>query len=191
MFPGTTARFSEKTLQADIVDLVRRKETDLATRLLIEALPLIHASAINGKEKLNNLLYLARAIQIGGGSKYGHVRLRNKANMLAGHIKTLALPKGGFVELGCGAHDPISLSVYFHLNGLTPACGIDLLPPRSDYFSAVSMYEILANVRMFPARYAWGGCKPRDILPRLRDIDVACFERGDFWGGLEARLCTI
>ncbi|MFX9042648.1 hypothetical protein ABTN45_19535, partial [Acinetobacter baumannii] len=48
------------------------------------------------------------------------------------------------------------------------------------------MYEILANMKMFPGRYTWPGHKPHEILTALRDIDVAAFERGDFWGGVEA-----
>lgn len=181
-----TRRFSEKGLQEAILELVARKQTDRATKLLIDSLPAMYESNVNSKEKLNNLLFLARAIQHGGGSKHGAVKLRAKVKSLAGFVKDLPLPEGGFVELGCGAHDPLSLSFYFYLNGLTPACGVDLLPPRTDYFSAVSMYEILANMKMFPGRYTWPGHKPHEILTALRDIDVAAFERGDFWGGVEA-----
>ena len=180
------ARFSESDFQAEVRELVRKKQTDKATRALIEALPPMYDSKLNVKEKMNNLLFLARAIQEGGGSKYGHVKLRSKIKTLASFVKDYPLPKGGFIELGCGAHDPISMSVYFYLNGLVPACGVDLLPPRADYFSAVSMYDILANVKMFPGRYVWGGRKPHEVLTELRTVNVAKFERGDFWGGLES-----
>ena len=69
---------------------------------------------------------------------------------------------------------------------MTPAYGVDLLPPRTPHYSALSMYEILAHVRMFPGRYTWGGKRPIDIINGLRTINVAAFESGDFAGGLES-----
>jgi hypothetical protein len=179
------ARYVEKDLQMRILDLVGKQQTDRAARLLIDSLPMIHASNVNIKEKMNNLLFLAKAIQDGGGSKYGHTKLRSKVKTLQGFVRDRPLPAGGFLELGCGAHDPISLPVYFYLNGIAPAIGVDLLPPRTDYFSAISMYEILVNMKMFPGRYTWAGRKPFEIMTALRQVDTASFERGDFWGGLE------
>ena len=182
----SSPRFSEKELQGAILELVETKKTDRATRVLIDYLPQIHDSNVNIKEKLNNLLFLTRAIQNGGGSKYGHAKLRSKIKTLASFTRQHELPAGGFVEFGCGAHDPIALSTFFYLNGLTPAYGIDLLPPRTDYFSALSMYDILANVKMFPGRYVWNKLKPFDILVKLRAIAVAAFENGEFEAGLES-----
>lgn len=178
-------RFSEKAAQELIREFVRKKQTDRATHALIDMLPAMFGSNLNIKEKMNNLLFLARAIQDGGGSKYGHVKLRSKIRSLAGFIGDLPLPPGGFVELGCGAHDPISMSVFFYLNGLQPACGVDLLGPRAEYFSALSMFDTLAHVKMFPGRYTWGQRKPFEVLNQLRTINAAAFERGDFWGGLD------
>jgi hypothetical protein len=141
---------------------------------------------VNSKEKLNNLLFLARAIQQGGGSKYGHVKLAGKIRTLTGSIGKVTLPQGGFLELGCGAHDPLGLAIFFYLNGLTPAYGVDLLPPRTPHYSALSMYEILAHIKMFPGRYTWGGKRPIDVINGLRTINVAAFETGDFAAGLES-----
>jgi hypothetical protein len=180
------APYSEKELQNQILDLVAGKNTDRATKVLIDALPAIYQSNVNSKEKLNNLLFLARVIQHGGGSKHGHVKLRNKLKTLTNCIGTEPVPAGGFLELGCGAHDPLAMAMFFYLNGLTPAYGVDLLPPRTAHFSALSMYEILAHVKMFPGRYVWGGKRPIDIINQLRTIDSAAFERGDFQAGLES-----
>lgn len=182
----STAPYSEKELQNLIFDLVSKKDTDRATKALIDALPGIHQSNINSKEKLNNLLFLARVIQHGGGSKHGHVKLRNKLKTLNNCVGNEPVPAGGFLELGCGAHDPLAMAMFFYLNGLTPVYGVDLLPPRTPQFSALSMYEILAHVKMFPGRYVWGGKRPIDIINNLRTIDIAAFERGDFNAGIES-----
>lgn len=181
-----TATYAEKDLQRVILDLVAAKQTDRATKALIDALPSIQRSNVNVKEKLNNLLFLARAIQQGGGSKYGPVKLTSKIRTLTSSIGKVTLPKGGFLELGCGAHDPLGMAIFFYLNGLTPCYGVDLLPPRTPHFSALSMYEILANAKMFPGRYTWGGKRPFDIINGLRTINVAAFENGDFAAGLES-----
>jgi len=178
--------YAEKDLQKVILDLVAGKQTDRATKALIDALPGIQQSNLNIKEKLNNILFLARAIQQGGGAKYGHVKLAGKIRTLTGSIGKVTLPEGGFLELGCGAHDPLGLAIFFYLNGLTPCYGIDLLPPRTPHYSALSMYEILAHVKMFPGRYTWGGKRPIDIINGLRTINAAAFESGDFAAGLES-----
>jgi hypothetical protein len=182
----SAAAYSEKDLQKGILDLVAGKQTDRATRMLIDALPAIHGSNINIKEKLNNILFLARAIQQGGGSKYGQVKLASKIRTLTNCIGKVTLPQGGFLELGCGAHDPLGLAIFFYLNGLTPAYGVDLLPPRTPHYSALSMYEILAHIKMFPGRYTWGGKRPIDIINGLRTINIAAFETGNFAAGLES-----
>jgi hypothetical protein len=183
---GASASFSEREMQAEILRLIEDKKVDRATKALIDILPKLHSSNVNIKEKLNNLLFLSRVIQNAGGSKYGQAKLRSKIKTLASFTRQYDLPSGGFVELGCGAHDPAALSTFFYLNGLTPAYGVDLLEPRTDFFSALSMYDILANVKMFPGRYVWKGLKPFDILVRLRDIAVAEFEDGNFQAGIES-----
>lgn len=182
---GKPAAWSEKALQQEIFSLVARKQTDRATKVLIDALPAIQASNVNSKEKLNNLLYLARAIQQAGGSKHGYTKLGVKVRTLKNGIGDTPIPAGGFLELGCGAHDPLALAMYFYLNGLTPAFGVDLLSPRTPHFTAVAMYDILAHIKMFPGRYTWGDNRPSDIIAALRSVNVAAFESGDFAAGLE------
>jgi SAM-dependent methyltransferase len=179
-------RFSEKNLRAEILDLVSSRSTAKAGRALIENLRLMAEARFNIKEKLSNLLFLSRIVQDGGGAKYGHAKLRSKIRSVTGFLRQHDLPKGGFVELGCGAHDPIAMSTFFYLNGFEPSCGVDLLPPRVEHYSAMSMYDILANMKLFPERYVWRGGDPKALAARIDTIDVAKFESGDFWGGLDS-----
>lgn len=178
------AKFSEEAFRREIIDLVRGRSNAKAGRVLIDALPGLAAARFNIKEKLSNLLFLTRIVQDGGGAKYGHAKLRSKIRSLSGFLRPFELPEGGFVELGCGAHDPIAMSTFFYLNGFVPACGVDLLSPRVEPFSAMSMYDILANMKMFPDRYVWRGGDPSALAARIDTIDVASFEAGDFRGGL-------
>lgn len=178
------APFSERLLRSQIDELLAAKQNARATRALIDALPLLHRAGFNIKEKLSNLIFLGKKIQDGGGAKYGHAKLRAKIRSLTRFLKTYDLPPGGFVELGCGAHDPIGLSTFFYLNGFEPACGVDLLDPRVTEFSALSMYDILANMKMFPQRYCWRGTEAADLQARIDNIDVEKFEQGNFNAGL-------
>ena len=180
------ARFSDKDLRAEILDLIGSRSTAKAGRALIENLRPMAEARFNIKEKLSNLLFLSRIVQDGGGAKYGHAKLRSKIRSVTGFLRQHTLPKGGFVELGCGAHDPIAMSTFFYLNGFEPSCGVDLLPPRVEQYSALSMYDILANMKLFPARYVWRGGDPEALAARIDTIDVAKFESGDFWGGLDS-----
>jgi hypothetical protein len=177
-------KFSEKEFRSEIVDLVSSRSTAKAGRVLVDNLSKLAAARFNIKEKLSNLLFLTRIVQDGGGAKYGHTKLRSKIRSVTGFLRPFDLPEGGFVELGCGAHDPIAMSTFFYLNGFVPSCGVDLLPPRVEQYSAMSMYDILANMKMFPDRYVWRGGDPRELAERIGTIDVAKFEGGDFRGGL-------
>ncbi len=179
-------KFSEKGLRAEIIDLVSSRNTAKAGRVLIDNLAKLATANFNIKEKLSNLLFLTRIVQDGGGAKYGHAKLRSKIRSVTGFLRPFDLPEGGFVELGCGAHDPVALSTFFYLNGFEPSCGVDLLPPRVKQYSAMSMYDILANMKIFPERYVWRGGDPRALAERIGTIDVAKFEGGDFFGGLES-----
>jgi SAM-dependent methyltransferase len=181
---GHSPPFSERGLRAQIDELMASKQHARATRALIDSLPQIHGAGFNIKEKLSNLIFLTKKIQDGGGAKYGHAKLRAKIRSLTGFLKPYDLPQGGFVELGCGAHDPIGLSTFFYLNGFAPACGVDLLAPRVAEYSAASMNDILANMKLFPQRYCWRTTDPGDLQSRIDTIDVEKFEQGNFEAGL-------
>ncbi len=179
-------KFNEKTLQADVRQLLEDGDYDAAVKYLVDALPGLHASRLNAREKLNNLQFLARTIQLNGGSKYGYTKLRSKFMNLNKRLRGYELSSdGGFVEFGCGAHDPVALSSYFFVNGAGPNYAVDMLPPRNPVYSAMSMYDILTNMTMFPQIYCRGETQPADLLARLKTFDVAAFERGDYEGGME------
>ena len=179
--------FSEKSFSQYIIDLCAAGRHRAAENYYLKNVRQLLDSKINGKEKLNHLIYLPRIIQSGGGTKHGYQKLRIKAAGVERAIKGLALPKGGaFIELGCGAHDPLALPTYFYLNGFEPCYGIDLLPPRTEYYSALSMYDICVNVRAFPRFYARPGVEPKDVLPRLKPFHLTRFEQGSLAGGFGA-----
>ncbi len=179
--------FSETAFQTTIQDLISQKKNDAAVKYIISNLPKLHDSNLNIKEKINNLYFASRVIQTAGGLKYGPNKLLTKIRALNQNLKDIALPLGGgFVELGCGAHDPIALSTYFFVNGYAPNYAVDLLPPRVPHFSAYSMYDILCNIRMYPGRYCRDATRPKDVLDRLRELDTQSFERGSFQEGLQS-----
>jgi hypothetical protein len=164
--------------------LVDQGNAEQALHYFLKALPDFADSGMNPKEKLNHLMFLSRMVQNNGSAKHGYHKLLRKVQSLDNELGNIKLPPGGtFVELGCGAHDPLALASYCFWNGFSPCYGIDLLPPRNDVYSALSMYDILANARSFPLRYRRKNVELRDFLSRLRRFDMAAFERGDFAGG--------
>lgn len=176
--------FSEKAFVRYVTKLCRAGRHDDAESYFLENAEALLGSGSNQKEKLNHLIFLPRLIQSGGGTKYGYRKLIRKAGGVEGALAKVAVPPGGtFIELGCGAHDPLALATYFYVNGFKPAFGIDLLAPRSEQYSAASMYDIIANMRAFPERYCRPGGDPSEVLRRSMDFDLAAFESGDFWAG--------
>ena len=171
-------------LQSIVLDEIEDGDLHRAARAIIDALPAIHSSRTNMQEKLNSLLFLSRVVQDAGGAKHGKAKLAGKLRSIRRYTESIDIPPGGYLELGCGAHDPVTVATFFHLNGLNPVWAIDTQPPRSPLFSALSMYDVLAHMKMFPERYLWRDNQISDLLLRLERIDVAAFERGDFYNGL-------
>ena len=178
-------RFTERNFAEYIIRLCELKKHVIAERYYLSHLDKLLVSGINPKEKINNLLYLSRIIQSGAGTKHGYQKLIRKARGLRQSVEGFGSPPGGFVEFGCGAHDPIALSMLHYLNGFTPCHAIDLLKPRNETYSAFSMYDIISNIRCFPERYCFPGTSAEDIDSRVRQFDLEAFESGDFWGGFE------
>ena len=178
-------QFLESSFEDYFRWLIETRRHDAALKFLIEMLPELAASSVNPQEKLNHLLYMTRMVQAGSGAKHGYQKLLRKVKGVASNIAGLSVPPGGaFVEFGCGAHDPVALATYYHANGFPEAIGIDLLSPRNPFYSAYSMYDIIANMRLFPKRYCLEGTLPAQLLQRIRDFDVRAFENGDFDAGL-------
>ena len=143
------------------------------------------ATGINPQEKLNHLIYLPRLIQSGSGAKHGYQKLLRKTRSLKQNLDGHFRHPGGFVEFGCGTHDPMALAVLHYLNGYGRCHAIDLMKPRNETYSALSMYDIVTNIRCFPERYCFNGTSEAEILKRADRLNLAAFEAGDFWGGFE------
>lgn len=181
---GAPARFTEKGFTAYIAQLCAAGKHEAAAKYFLQHAHELLESNLNPKEKLNHFLFLPRLIQAGSGTKHGYQKLLRKAQGVENFLTGLELPPGGaFVELGCGAHDPLALSTYYFLNGFEPCYGVDLLEPRNELYSALSMYDILSNVRSFPRRYCRTGTEPQDLSARLQELNIAAFERGEFTAG--------
>lgn len=178
-------RFAEKQFVRYLMHCMESKDYLEAERYLLESLEDLQSSNINRKEKLNSLHYMTRLLQRGGGSKHGQEKLQNKARGLHKKIGRFNPPTTGtFVDLGCGAHDPVALATYHFINGYDRVYSIDLLKPRNPVYSALSMYGILANALVFPDRYLLPWSDRDRLVERVRMFDLEALERGDFWAGL-------
>lgn len=175
-------------LQSNISFLLDQRKPNAATQYLADNLETIGNWRIQPKEKVALVAYLGRLIQAGGGLKYGYQKVvANKARALSNVLNKFDVPnEGAFVEFGCGAHDPLVLPTYMYLNGFGPSYGIDLRDPEDSYRTAISMYDMLVNAKMFPGRYCFGERRPKDVLERLQHFDVRAFENGDFAAGTAA-----
>lgn len=179
--------FNEKNFKGKFNELIENKHVEPALDYLIECLPPMYKSRMHRKEKMNHLLYMTRQIQHLGTAKYGSKKLLSKIRQVKNNLQNITLPKSGaVVELGCGVHDAVALSVFFYLNGYDKAYAIDIQPLRNPAYSAISLYDILSNVALFPERYTYGDTTPEQILERLKKIDVERFEDGDFESGMQA-----
>jgi SAM-dependent methyltransferase len=178
------AVFTEKVYFQHLQGLLDAGRHDEALRYYVDSLPDLARSKANLKEKFNHLLFPARMIQAGGTTKHGyHKLLRKYRSVLTNLAEVGPLPAGAFVDLGCGAHDPLALACCFFLNGYEPAYAIDLQGPRNEVYSALSMYDVLANVSLFPARWCSPATPAAEFRKRLQLFDLAAFERGDLAGG--------
>ena len=191
-------KFLEKNFVAHFKELVDNDEFDTALHYYLNHVAELTGSGIHVKEKINHLLYLPRLLHTGIKMKHGYHKLLAKTRRVQKMIQGYELPPGGFVEFGCGVHDPIALATLHHLNGFSPCHAIDLKKPRNEIYSALSMYDILSNIRCFPDRYCFLDRNLASFLDRLTRLDFSAFESGDFWGGLKGikfdvnyELCDI
>ena len=165
----------------------------IALAYMLEILPELSASRLHIQEKFNQLLYIPRLVQKSGLAKHGVQKLLRKLRAVERNIDGIELPEGGaFADFGCGAHDPVAMASYFYANGFPKVYAIDLRPPRNEFFSALSMYDVLANMHMFPQRYCRPGVDPDTVLKRIGIFNAEAFERGNFKRGMakaEGKIC--
>lgn len=179
-----TGPFSEREFQETFDELMKANKPDAATRHLLRSLARLEASRINPQEKIAHLHYMTHKLQAVGSTKHGYAKLLKKVKGPERWFAKHPPPPGGaFVDLGCGAHDPLALATYYYLNGFEPAVAVDLLPARNAEYSAYAMYDLLANVRLFPGRWVRKGGSIPAMVERSRKFEPRAFEAGDFEGG--------
>ena len=179
-------RFDEAAFLDTLKGLLADGKKEPALTHLINEMPALSASkGVNRKEKLKHLMFAGRLLQSAGLGKYGHKKLWGKAYNLAGIAKKYGLrSKRTFVDLGCGAHEPLGLSTYMYLNGFDEAYGSDFLPVSDASYAALSMYDILSHMTMFPERYLMEGSDPELFQKRIREFDIDALSQGDWEKGL-------
>lgn len=176
--------FREREFFNQFKKLIEENEAEAALTYLINALPGLQESRINRKEKLKQLIFAGRMLQAAGLGKHGYRKLLDKARSLRKVIATHGLRnRKTFVDFGCGAHEPLAMSTYFYLNGFEQAIANDMLEIRDPEYSAFSMYDIVANMRLFPDHYRMDGTTETDFLDRLETLGAEAFSNGDFEGG--------
>jgi hypothetical protein len=178
--------FSERKVVEQFNELILAGSGELALDLLIKSLPALAASKLNRKEKHNHLLFMSLILQNSTNGKHGFRKLLRKVSAANEHIEGLVVPPGStFLDFGCGAHDPIAVASYYYLNGYNRAIACDLLQPRNPVYSALSMYDILANIAVFPDRYKMPGTDSASFADRYSHFPTAQFQAGDFGYGLD------
>ena len=182
--PRPKVGFREAAFIAAFGELIEQGREDVALKYLIDQTPHLLASRLNFREKHNHLLFMSRMIQSFGNSKHGYEKLLRKAGATNKAIDGLPIPKGKtFLDFGCGAHDPIALASYYYCNGFERAVACDLLKPRNPAYSAMAMYDILADIALKPKRYLRPEADPELFRRRIEEFDFEAFASGDFYGG--------
>ena len=177
--------FSAHDLSDHIVKLCRERKNIDARNYFISDMQRLLNSRIHPAEKINHVLYLSQLIQSGTGAKHGHGKLLKKAQIIMRHLEKHDTLPAGFLDFGCGPHDPLALATLHYLNGYHPCHAIDLRAPNNEVYSALSMYDILANIVCFPERYCFKGTNVQDLVKRVSHFRLDAFESGDFWVGFE------
>jgi SAM-dependent methyltransferase len=183
-YAETTRPFDHQAFADRIFALAREGRHEAAAEYLLAHGPEMLTANLSPKQKLIHLLFLPRIIQAGLDSKHGYQKLRRKMKSAARLLEQNRVAVGGgFLELGCGVHDPLAMATGCYLNGFEPCIGVDIAPPAYEPYSAMSMYDVLANVHASPQDYCLPGVVPETLLARARDLDIEAFARGDFAAG--------
>lgn len=192
--------FDEAAFRSDLDALLAAGKNEPALTHLIEELPrLLGTNKLNRKEKLKHLTFAGRMLQGAGLGKYGPQKLTRKAGNLARVIKRHGLrSRRNFVDLGCGAHEPLGLATYFYVNGFENAYGSDFMPISDAAYAAMSLADILTDMYIYPETYMLEGTELATYQARIKDFDLEALKRGDLDAGLarvaknvEFKCCDI
>lgn len=177
--------FTEQRFFSAFKERIDEGKPENALNLLLAVLPRLSSSRMNRKEKLKLLLFCSRMLQQAGLGKYGTGKMLRKANSILSSIEGLELPsKKTFVDFGCGAHEPLALSSFFYANGFANCIANDFLPIRNNTFAAISMFEVLSQMMIFPEDFVALGQSQSSFLSRVKNFDLKGFQEGDFSAGV-------
>ncbi len=183
--PKKQTGFSEKKFLGEIEALIDNDKGERALDRFLAMLPDLATTRMHRRVKLNHLHFAGRMIQDNTSAKHGYEKVSKKFALVERRIQGHDLPKGGtFLDFGCGEYDPLALSVIYYINGMDRNIACDLREPRSPRYSAVSMYDILANITMFPEKYRRPDTDREQFAERLASLNAGPFFNGDFEGGL-------
>ncbi|QLC22989.1 methyltransferase domain-containing protein [Parasphingopyxis sp. CP4] len=184
--------FSESRFVAGFSDLIADGEPEKALDYFIGELDLLKASKLNRKEKLNHLVYMSKIIQSNGNAKHGWQKLQRKSRQARRVMALTDVPRDKtFLDFGCGAHDPVSLSTFFYLNGFPRSVACDMRPMRNPTYSAISLYETLAEFNLHPEQFMLDDVEESDFKQRLSHFDTNKLAQGEIdtvLGGLSGSI---
>ncbi|MEM8697328.1 MAG: hypothetical protein AAGE05_15005 [Pseudomonadota bacterium] len=180
----TKPRFSEKRFLEEFNALLEGENGEQALDYFLSQLGDFAGSSIQRRIKLNHLRYASRILENRTPGKHGFEKLTRKLRSVHNTVAGIDLPKGSFLDFGCGEHDPLGLATAHYLNGFDRAIACDLVPIHVPAYSAFSMYEILANMLAFPENYLRQGGNLEQFKSRLAEFDLQPFLDCDFSAGV-------
>lgn len=182
---GANKGFTETRFVENFEELLDRQAGEGALNYLIENLPNFTKSKMNRKEKLKHLTFAGRLLQTAGLGKYGIDKVSKKAHLVRDVAEKYGLKgKNTFVDFGCGAHEPLALSTFFYANGFKRCMANDFLPVRNERYAAVSMYDCIAYMRMFPEKFLAFDQTRSAFEARLAGFDLDALRIGNFLEGI-------
>jgi hypothetical protein len=179
--------FSEPDFLERFTALIGEDRGEDALDLLLAEAGALAGSRLHRRIKLNHFRYAAKIIEAKTQGKHGIGKLTTKFQGIVRNLDKFDIPEGGgFLDFGCGEHDPLALALIFYLNGFDRAIACDMRPPHIPAYSAASMAEIVTHMRADPSPLLLPGRDRAQFESRLGDLDVGPFDRFDFDAGIAA-----
>jgi SAM-dependent methyltransferase len=179
--------FSEKAFLERFEALIAENRSEEALDFFLAEAGALAGSKLHRRIKLNHFRYAARILEAKTQGKHGFEKLTTKFAGIVRNLDGETIPEGGgFLDFGCGEHDPLALALAFYLNGFDRAIACDMRPPHIPIYSAQSMTEIVTHMRAHPDSYLLPGRDGTKFERRINSVDVQPFIEGDFERGVAA-----
>ncbi|MEZ5873904.1 MAG: hypothetical protein R3D30_03460 [Hyphomicrobiales bacterium] len=177
--------FDEEAFRAEFSEAYADKGPDAALTYLIKRAPRMLRSSINRQEKLSHMLYMSRMIQNSGTTKHGIAKVARKANTVWRiWNKWRTTEPGTYIDFGAGMHDPIPVSAFVYGAGFSRAVANDQRKPKAPAYSALSLLESLAMLRLRPDKYIRSDIDLDSFFDRIGGFDLDRLAEGDFEAGI-------